>query len=174
VIKDSYGWGRTKYRYEQWKQIRDQFVASKPENEDGDWHNRASSMQYDLNVLLAELNEYEDLAKGKLELPSLDLLDGIGKALVQWKIAKGWTDEEVAERTGVDFVLVLAHHAQEFRNACLGDLIRIRDLYKNHCPNNRFDYYQEAIDEAPKWAQEAVADEQSKASEPVNEQRSFN
>lgn len=170
MITTSYGWGRTKYLYDQWKKIRDQFVENMPDNADQAWHNRASSMQYDLDALLDELNEYTDLASGKTKLPSLDLLDGIEKALIQWQIAKGWTIEEVAERTGVDFVLVMAHHAQEFRNAKFMDLVKIRDLYKHEQPNNRFDYYQEAIVEAPRWAQEVAEEEAREALETSSEQ----
>lgn len=152
MITDSPGYGRTKALYLKWKKIQDDFVASKPVDADKEWHDRVSAMQYDLNQLSEELNDYLDLASGKIDPPELVNFDSVGTALVRWKIARGWTEEEIAERTGIDLVLIFGYINTEFRIATLEDASRVRWLFLSEQPNQPFDYCAEAIADAPNWA----------------------
>lgn len=152
MITDSPGYGRTKALYLNWKTIYDEFVASKPVDADKEWHDRVSSMKYDLNALSEELNDYLDLGNGTIDPPELVKIDSIGNALVRWKIAKGWTIEEITERTGIDNGLLVSYFASEFRIAPLEDVSRVRWLFVSEQPQYPFDYCAEAIADAPNWA----------------------
>ena len=157
MIKDSYAYGRTLGQYKRWKQQYDEFAANKPVDADRSWADRRSSMESDLKQLRDELDDYENLARGRLELPSLETIDGIGEALVRWRIAKGWSEKEISERVNIEYAMVLHYDAQEYRLATLEDLIKIRDLLRSQKPLEPIDYYQEAIDEAPRWENEGVS-----------------
>ena len=156
MIKDSCGYGRTLGLYKRWKQQYDEFVESKPADADRAWDNSRSSMEYDLKQLRDELDDYENLARGRLELPSLETIDGIGEALVRWRIAKGWSEKEISERVNIEFAIVLSYEARDYRTATLENLIKIRDLLRTKKPLDPVDYYQEAIDEAPRWENEEM------------------
>ena len=101
MITDCPGYGRTKALYLKWKTIYDEFVASKTIDAYKEWHDRVSSMKCDVNALSEELNDYLDWGNGTIDPLELVNIDSIGNALVRWKIAKGWTTEEITERTGI-------------------------------------------------------------------------
>jgi hypothetical protein len=155
VIKDSFGYVQTKARLLKWKAQYDDFVASQPSQNDKEWRDRKSCMEYDLDRLKDELQDYEDLAKNKLELPSLESIDDIGTALVRRKISGGWTTEEIAERTGIEHAVVVDYNVRDYRTAPLEHIIKIRDLLRDNNPLNHFDYYQEAISETAEWSDDA-------------------
>lgn len=150
VIRDSYGYGQTRALYLKRKAHLDTFVNSKPADANKEWEDRRGLLQYDLDKLDEELREYERLAGGQATLPELVDFDDIGEALVKWQIAKGWTTEEIAERTGIDNVVIVSYKARAYRIAPLEHLIKVRHLLLGQTPQRRFDYYQQALDEALK------------------------
>lgn len=155
MIKDSFGYIRTRARFLKWKMQYDEFVASQSSHDDKEWRDRKSCMEYDLEQLKDELQDYEDLAQNKLELPLLESIDDIGTALVRRKISGGWTTEEIAERTGIEHALVVDYNVRDYRTAPLEHIIKIRDLFRDNNPLNHFDYYQEAISEAAELSKDA-------------------
>lgn len=158
MIRDSYGYGQTRALYLKRKAHLDMFLVSKPADATKDWDDRRGLLQYELDKLREELQEYENLASGRSALPDLIDFDNIGEALVKWQIAKGWTTEEIAERTDIDNVIIVSYKARAYRTATLEHLIKIRHLLLGQAPQRRFDYYQQAISEAPKLIAELDSD----------------
>jgi hypothetical protein len=53
-----------------------------------------------LNELKEQLNEYEQLRRGKFKTSALDLVDALPNDLIRARISLGWTQKELAQHLG--------------------------------------------------------------------------
>ena len=80
-----------------------------------------------LQTLERELREYDELRSGRHKVLSYASFDDLPKALVQARIARGWTQKELADRLGLDEQKIQDYEATDYQRASLA---RIREIVR--------------------------------------------
>jgi HTH-type transcriptional regulator / antitoxin HigA len=65
------------------------------------WQAEQDALQSQLEEFTADLQAYEALKSGAVKTLALDSLEKVGLALIQARIAKGYTQKELAKQLGV-------------------------------------------------------------------------
>lgn len=78
-----------------------------------------------LQTLERELREYEELRSGKPESLTYASFEDLPKALVQARIARGWTQKELADRLGLDEQKIQDYEATDYQRASLARITEI-------------------------------------------------
>jgi ribosome-binding protein aMBF1 (putative translation factor) len=81
---------------------------------------QADSLRSQLQTLERELREYEELKSGRQKVLTYMSFDELPKALVQARIARGWTQKELADRLGLDEQKIQDYEATDYQRASLG------------------------------------------------------
>lgn len=105
-------------------------VAATERNEAGDEGFRdiqIAGLQSQILDLSAELKEYEALRDGTTTVIEAHSLAGLADALIKARIARGWTQRQLAERLGVAEQQVQRYESSSYRTASLARLCDIAD-----------------------------------------------
>ena len=86
-------------------------------------HNDAAAAQ--ANDLLSELNEYEMTRSGSIRTFQSETLNGLADALIKARIARGWTQKQLAEKLESEWASVLI----DDRDAGFGQKAGDADLF---------------------------------------------
>ena len=78
-------------------------------------------------TLERELHEYEELRSGRQKVLTYASFDELPKALVQARIARGWTQKDLADRLGLDEQKIQDYEATDYQRASLA---RIREVVR--------------------------------------------
>jgi ribosome-binding protein aMBF1 (putative translation factor) len=78
-----------------------------------------------LETLERELREYEELRSGRHTLLTYASFDELPKALVQARIARGWTQKQLAERLGLDEQKIQDYEATDYQRASLARIAEV-------------------------------------------------
>jgi ribosome-binding protein aMBF1 (putative translation factor) len=85
------------------------------------------ALRSQLETLERELREYEELKSGRQKVLTYASFDELPKALVQARIARGWTQKELADRLGLDEQKIQDYEATDYQRASLG---RIKEVVR--------------------------------------------
>jgi ribosome-binding protein aMBF1 (putative translation factor) len=88
---------------------------------------QADALRSQLQTLERELREYEELKSGRQKVLTYASFDELPKALVQARIARGWTQKELADRVGLDEQKIQDYEATDYQRASLG---RIKEVVR--------------------------------------------
>ena len=88
---------------------------------------QADALRSQLQTLERELREYEELKSGRQKVLTYASFDELPKALVQARIARGWTQKELADRLGLDEQKIQDYEATDYQRASLG---RIKEVVR--------------------------------------------
>lgn len=77
--------------------------------------------------LAGSVAEYEALRAGGGLLLELDSLEDLGRALVKGRIARGWTQTQLAQALGMRKQQVQRYEATEYTSASIGRITRVAD-----------------------------------------------
>jgi ribosome-binding protein aMBF1 (putative translation factor) len=88
---------------------------------------QADALRSQLETLERELREYEDLKAGRQKVLTYASFDELPKALVQARIARGWTQKELADRLGLDEQKIQDYEATDYQRASLS---RIKEVVR--------------------------------------------
>lgn len=86
-----------------------------------------ASNQAMIEKLQAEIEDYEELRRGRVRLPRMNSPLDLGKALVAFRIAQGITQEQLAEMVGVTRQTINKHEEQEYQMASIDLLSHVAD-----------------------------------------------
>ena len=78
--------------------------------------------------IAAELREYDAIRSGDIDAFPLTSLDELGDALVKARLARGWTQRDLAEKLGVTEQMVQRDEARSYEHAGLARLAEIADI----------------------------------------------
>src|SRR5262245_38020948 len=89
------------------EEVRRAIEQSERERPIGKLHPKLQQTQSDalrsqLQTLERELREYDELRSGRQKTLTYGSFDELPKALVQARIARGWTQKDLADRLGLD------------------------------------------------------------------------
>jgi ribosome-binding protein aMBF1 (putative translation factor) len=88
---------------------------------------QTDALRSQLHTLERELREYEELRSGRQKVLTYASFDELPKALVQARIARGWTQKELADRLGLDEQKIQDYEATDYQRASLG---RIKEVVR--------------------------------------------
>jgi len=88
---------------------------------------QADALRSQLETLERELKEYDDLRSGRRRVLTYTSFDELPKALVQARIARGWTQKELADRLGLDEQKIQDYEATDYQRASLA---RIKEVVR--------------------------------------------
>jgi ribosome-binding protein aMBF1 (putative translation factor) len=83
-------------------------------------------LQSQLEEMREEVEEYEKLKVGKINNLALESYDRLPEALIQARIIRGWTQEQLAERLGVKAQQVQRDEANRYAGASFMKLLEIQ------------------------------------------------
>ena len=94
-------------------------------------HVQADALRSQLQTLERELGEYEQLKSGRHKVLTYASFDDLPKALVQARIARGWTQKDLADRLGLDEQKIQDYEATDYQRASLArisEIVRALDI----------------------------------------------
>ena len=129
MIKNERQYRITQARLEEFRQG---IAQSEKERRTSKLHSKLQQAQVDalrsqLQTLKRELREYEDLRSGRHKVLTYTSFDELPKALVQARIARGWTQKDLAGRVGLDEQKIQDYEATDYQRASLA---RIREIVR--------------------------------------------
>lgn len=74
------------------------------------------------NDLLSELNEYEMTRSGSIRTFQSETLNGLADALIKARLARGWTQKQLAEKLGTVEQQIQRYEATGYASASLARL----------------------------------------------------
>jgi ribosome-binding protein aMBF1 (putative translation factor) len=83
------------------------------------------ALRSQLADLRAELEEYEALRSGRGPVIELDALEDLPRALIQARIASGWSQKELAHALGLKEQQVQRYEATEYASVSLARVLRV-------------------------------------------------
>ncbi len=86
------------------------------------------AIEEELKDLRTQLQEYEDLQSGKTKLPKLNLLDKLPSLLIQWRIAKHLTHQELADKLGWHYQQIQQYENTDYSSATLETMHKIASV----------------------------------------------
>jgi ribosome-binding protein aMBF1 (putative translation factor) len=120
----------TKSRLEGFKESLSQLKASKrPKDIDPLlWKAEQDAIKSTIEELEADVKEYERLKAGKIKSVKVSSFDDVPKALIQARIAQGFTQKDLAEKLGVREQQVQHDEEILYSSASLSRLKRVAEV----------------------------------------------
>jgi HTH-type transcriptional regulator / antitoxin HipB len=85
-------------------------------------------LQSQLEEMREEVEEYEKLKAGKIDNLTVESYSRLPQALIQARIIRGWTQEQLAERLGVKAQQVQRDEANLYAGASFSKLLEIQKV----------------------------------------------
>ena len=86
---------------------------------------QSDAVRSQLQTLERELREYDELKSGRRKVLTYGSFDELPKALVQARIARGWTQKDLADRLGLDEQKIQDYEATDYQRASLARIRKI-------------------------------------------------
>ena len=120
-------------QYEQTRKQMSRLAALLASTESGDAGDegfrdvQVAALASQIQDLRDELDEYERLRDGATTVFEADSLAGLAEALIKARIARGWTQRQLAEALGVAEQQIQRYESTAYRSASLARLCDIAD-----------------------------------------------
>lgn len=85
------------------------------------------AMESQLTTLLETLDRYESLQAGEVETLESDTISSIGRQLIEARIARAFTQKELADRLGMKPQQIQRYETEEYMSANLPRLVEVAD-----------------------------------------------
>ena len=79
----------------------------------------------EIEVLRAQLAEYDELRAGRVEVPELSVIDDVPRALIRARIASGMTQQQLAQALHLKTQQIQKYEASNYAGASLS---RVREI----------------------------------------------
>ncbi len=86
---------------------------------------QGDALRSQLETLERELAEYDELRSGRHKTLTYASFTDLPKALVQARIARGWTQKELADRLGLDEQKIQDYEATDYQRASLARITEV-------------------------------------------------
>jgi ribosome-binding protein aMBF1 (putative translation factor) len=86
---------------------------------------QGDALRSQLETLERELREYDELRSGRHKTLTYASFTDLPKALVQARIARGWTQKELADRLGLDEQKIQDYEATDYQRASLARITEV-------------------------------------------------
>lgn len=89
------------------------------------------AIQSQLESLHRELEEYQELKKGKIAPPDLEYIAVVPRDLIRARIASGLSQKELAERLGMPEQQIQRYEAKEYESVSLGRISEVARILQS-------------------------------------------
>jgi HTH-type transcriptional regulator/antitoxin HigA len=89
------------------------------------------SVEEQIEQLQVEIQEYEDTSAGKTELPDPSLVEKIPYLLISWRIARHWTQRDLAERVQMHENQIQKYESENYACASLQTISKIAEALRS-------------------------------------------
>ncbi len=105
-----------------------------PESKEQPWLHKAQRESAEILVddLYSQLKDYDALKSGKVKLAPLDMINDVSDLLVKWRIARNWTQKQLAERLGLAEQQIQKYEEKDYSCATLETIKKVATVLK-HC-----------------------------------------
>jgi len=86
---------------------------------------QSDALRSQLQTLERELRENDEISSGRQKTRTYGSFDELPKALVQARIARGWTQKDLADRLGLDEQKIQDYEATDYQRASLARIRKI-------------------------------------------------
>lgn len=83
-----------------------------------------------IRQLTEEINEYEAVLNGNVDLPDLFLVDRIPGLLIKWRIARRMTQKQLAELSGIHEHLLQKYESEDYSGASYSTIAHIAHVLR--------------------------------------------
>jgi ribosome-binding protein aMBF1 (putative translation factor) len=103
-----------------------------PESIEQPWLRKAQRESAEILVedLYAQLKEYDALKSGKTKLAPLDIINNVSDLLVKWRIARNWTQKQLAEKLGLAEQQIQKYEERDYACATLETIKKVAAALK--------------------------------------------
>jgi len=133
MIKNEKQYKAAKAKLERWLKSQNQLrhKVTRP-----DWlaDEQSFGVKQEIAQLRKEVKEYEDILSGKAKLPDPSLITEIPHLLISWRIARHWTQRQLADRIGMHENQIQKYEAEDYSCASLETISRIAEALKEGNP----------------------------------------
>ncbi len=132
MIKNERQYQFTKKRLEDWEITLHQ-LQTEPAAKTPDWVLKAQidGAKEEIRQLRSQLKEYEELKKGKKQLPDLSVVHSLPVLLVKYRIAHNWTQKELAEKLDMKEQQIQRYEETYYAGASLATLQKIAGVLQS-------------------------------------------
>ena len=93
-------------------------------------------MQLQIDELKKQVTDYEKLKTGRMKLPDLQQINEVSDWLVKWRIARGWTQKDLAERLGLAEQQIQRYEKTDYASASLETIKKVAALLRRGHPSS--------------------------------------
>jgi HTH-type transcriptional regulator/antitoxin HigA len=129
MIKNEKQYKVVKAKLERWLKSQGQLRQKEAQN---NWlaEEQAFGVKQEIVQLQAQIEEYEDIISGRTKLPDPSLILEIPHLLISWRIARRWTQRQLADRLGMHENQIQKYEAEDYGCASLETISRIAAALK--------------------------------------------
>lgn len=138
MIKNEKQYKIAKSHLEKW--LKNQQVANVVQAGAPEWilNEQKLAVNEQVRQLQAEIKEYEDTVSGGIQaLPDPRMVDDIPTLLIRWRIARKFTQKELAQYAGIHENLLQKYEAENYSGASYQTIMHIAHVLKNEKDLNR-------------------------------------
>ena len=131
MLKNEKQYNSAKAKLMKWLNAQEQ-LKNGASKELPDWvaaeHN--FGVEQEIKQLEAEIQEYEDTLAGQKQLPDPSLIQQIPALLISWRIARHWTQRDLAERVQMHENQIQKYESENYACASLQTIAKIAEALR--------------------------------------------
>lgn len=126
MIKNEKQYNSTKVKLQKWLATKEQALAGVA-GEQPEWlvAEQLFGINEQIKQLTAEIEEYDETVSGKAKLPDPSLVSQIPLLLIKWRIARHWTQRDLAEQVGLHENQIQKYESENYVHASLQTVSKI-------------------------------------------------
>lgn len=126
MIKNEKQYNSTKVKLQKWLATKEQALAGVA-GEQPEWlvAEQLFGINEQIKQLTAEIEEYDETVSGKAKLPDPSLVSQIPLLLIKWRIARHWTQRDLAEQVGLHENQIQKYESENYGHASLQTVSKI-------------------------------------------------
>lgn len=132
MIKNQKQYSIAKASLAKWLKSRDVLEQQVAEKASPEWilSEQKLAINEQIRQLQEEINEYEAVLSGQIELPDLFLVDRIPMWLIKWRIARKMTQKQLADLTGIHEHLLQKYESEDYSGASYSTIAHIAHVLR--------------------------------------------
>lgn len=130
MIKDRTGYDGTKKLLAKVQAALEEIRKENPERA------KTTDLLVEIQQLEDELKEFENTIAGRTQLPDIGRIRTMPEDLIKWRLAKRWSQEELAAKADVDWIHLLGWEMNGYRACTFEEMCRIISVLEMQTPEH--------------------------------------
>lgn len=132
MLKNEKQYNSAKAKLQKWLKTLEQ-LNTRSSVDQPDWliDEQRFGVEQEIDQLKAEIQEYDDTFTGKKKLPDPSLVGQIPFLLISWRIARQWTQKELAERVQMHENQIQKYESEDYAGASMQTMAKIAEALRD-------------------------------------------